>query len=122
MNLKKILTISLLFVVCMFCACDKDATVAKIEGEFLLSDSLEIVDIVGAPVYLHTAMGNSPMGIVDSAFTTQELTFSFNDVPFGFYMLSIGSDLQLDPATIVIELDVDHSCEELEFTVSQKVE
>lgn len=118
--MKNLLTISLVFVAFLFCACNKEATVAKIEGEFILSDSVDVTDLVGMPVYLHKSMGNSPMGCVDSVFASEDLTFSFDDVAFGFYMIGIGSDLILEPERLVIELDEDHALEELTFTVSHK--
>lgn len=120
--MKKSFALCLLLFICLFTACDKEATVASIDGEFKTSDSVNASEVVGVQVYLHQSLGIFVRDIVDSVATSQDLTFSFDDVPFGLYMISLGDGLTIDPDTIIIELDEDNSHEALEFTVSRILE
>ncbi len=118
----KVIVFSFFISIFIFCACDDDATVGAIHGTLRAGEGLEEISLNDIDVYLYETLGPYTVQCVDSVKTNAEDKFSFSNLEFKTYVVSLKPNFIIIPDPDFIDLDVDHATKTVIYEVQAIVD
>lgn len=107
-----------LLIICVLFSCEENATTTgDIHGRLVSTANVDEGMIVGQKLSLYQEIGGGDSAIIDSLYVPDDLTFSFEELSLGVYVLHVDSPLLLEPNDLPVMLTQDSVSKSLEYAV-----